>query len=398
LARHPDHPIHPNIRLLDGEFYAHDPHPHFAWMRANAPVYWDPSGEVWGITRYDDLMTVSKNPETFSNSAGIRPDSPSFPYMINLDDPAHKRRRNLVNKGFTVRRVRDREARIRQISRDLVAKAKAKGRVDFVREVAAPLPLFVIGDMLGVEHDMYDRLLDWSDDLVKGSGATDPSTLERAAKAFEEYTQYQLAVIADRRSKPLQEDLVSVLVHAEIDGERLDDETLLMECLLILIGGDETTRHVITGGMYQLLLHPDQWQALADDPAKLPVGVEEMLRWVSPIKNMSRTAMRDAELRGQKIREGDKLLLLYPSANRDESVFPDPFRFDIGRTPNEHVAFGFGPHFCLGASLARLELNVMFEELLRGVRHVALDMDGAPPERASNFISGIERMAVQLHA
>jgi cholest-4-en-3-one 26-monooxygenase len=204
-------------------------------------------------------------------------------------------------------------------------------------------------------------------------------------------------VIADRRARPPAQDLMSVLVHAEIDGERLDDEALMQESLLILVGGDETTRHVISGGMLLLLQHPAERRKLAANPAAIPTAVEEMLRWVTPIQNMARTVTRDVELRGQRLREGDKLLLLYPSGNRDEAVFEDPFRFDAGRNPNPHLAFGgYGAHFCLGASLARLELRVMFEEILSRVDDIALADDGRPPYRNSNFITGIEELPVEI--
>ena len=189
---------------------------------------------------------------------------------------------------------------------------------------------------------------------------------------------------------------MSVLVHAEIDGGKLDDEALLQESLLILIGGDETTRHVISGGMYELLRNPGEQQKLIDDPGKIPLAVEEMLRWVTPIQNMARTVTKDVELRGQKLREGDKLLLLYPSANRDAKVFEEPFRFDVEREPNDHVAFGgYGEHFCLGSALARLELNVMFEEIIRRAPGLELESDEPLPRRPSNFITGFERMPVR---
>jgi cytochrome P450 family 142 subfamily A polypeptide 1 len=190
---------------------------------------------------------------------------------------------------------------------------------------------------------------------------------------------------------------MSVLVYAEIGGERLDDEALMQESLLILVGGDETTRHVITGGMEQLLRHPEQRRALADDPSRIPLAVEEMLRWVTPIQNMSRTLTRDVELRGQTLREGQKLLLLYPSGNRDEQVFEQPFRFDVRRRPNDHLAFGgYGAHFCLGSALARLELRVMFEELLARLPTLRLVSDAPLPRRNSNFITGIEQMPVEV--
>jgi cholest-4-en-3-one 26-monooxygenase len=208
-----------------------------------------------------------------------------------------------------------------------------------------------------------------------------------------EFREFQLGVIADRRARPPQDDLVSILCYAEIDGEHLDDESIIQESLLILIGGDETSRHVMTDGMLALLAHPDQQAILRDDPAKLTVGVEELLRWVSPIKNMSRTVTREVELHGETLHEGDQVILMYPAANRDPAAFEDPDRFDVQRDPNPHLAFGFGPHFCMGASLARLELQVMFGELLR--RLPDLHLAGDPqPRRASNFISGPEAMPV----
>jgi cytochrome P450 family 142 subfamily A polypeptide 1 len=315
--------------------------------------------------------------------------------MINMDDPAHRQRRELVNRGFTPRRVLDHEPRIREICAGLIEGALALGAFDFVQRVAAPLPMIVIGDMLGVRAEDRDTLLRWSDDLVKGTSATaGPAVMARAAEAFAAYAAYHHEVVEERRRRP-GDDLVSILVHAEIDGERLDDEALLHETLLILVGGDETTRHVISGGMEQLLLHPEQWRRLRREPAGIPAAVEEMLRWVSPIQNMNRTALRDAELGGQKIREGEKLLLLYPSGNRDEAVFPDPFRFDAARSPNDHLAFGgYGTHFCLGASLARLELRVMFEEL--AARLPELELAGPGVRRPSNFIVGLETLPVRV--
>jgi cholest-4-en-3-one 26-monooxygenase len=392
----PDHPLNPNVRLSDGRFFADDPHPHFRWMREHAPVYRDEVGGVWGVALYDDVMAVSKDPLTFSNGTGSRPDFGPMPYMIDRDDPEHKRRRNLVNKGFTVRRVAEREPRIRSICVDLIERARARGRFDFVQDLASWLPLIVIGDMLGVEPDAYPDLLRWSDEMLRGTGTASAEALQRANDAFEGYLAYQRRVLADRRARPPQPDLVSILVHAEIDGDKLDDESILMEALLILIGGDETTRHVISGGMYELLRRPEQKRMLIDDPHKIPTAVEEMLRWVSPVQNMSRTATRDVELHGQTIREGDKLLLLYPSANRDEAVFPQAERFDVTRTPNEHITFGYGAHYCLGASLARLELRLMFEEILARMPDLELVSDRLPPRRASNFICGFEEMPVEL--
>jgi len=394
----PNHPVNPDIHLLDGRFYATDPHRHFDWMRANAPVYWDDANQLWGITRHADVMELSKRPEAFCSSGSSRPDSPPIPSMINLDDPAHKQRRGLVSKGFTPRRVADHEPKIRRICVDLIERAAAKGHFDFVRDVAAPLPMIVIGDLLGVEPEDHDRLLRWSDDLICGLSATaTPEALDAVMRAYGEYSEYHRHVVADRRAKPPQDDLMSILVHAEIDGERLDDEALLQESLLILVGGDETTRHVISGGMHALLQNPEQRRRLIDEPHRVPAATEEMLRWVTPIQNMNRTATRDLELRGERIRAGDKVLLLYPAANRDESVFAAPHRFDVARDPNPHVAFGgYGAHFCLGASLARLELRVMFEELIRRLPTLELASAEPPLLRPSNFIVGIEHLPVQV--
>ena len=390
----PTHPVRDEVRLTDGAFYAGDLHTHLRWMREHAPVYWDAAGQTWGITSHEDVLAVSKDPQTFRSSGGIRPDNPAMPYMIDMDDPDHKKRRGLVSRGFGPRRVAEREARIREVSVDLIERARERGRFDFVGDVAAWLPLIVIGDMLGVDEADYPRLLAWSEAMILGSGATSMERILGAAQAFDEYISYQRAVIADRRARP-QDDLVSILVHAEVDGERMRDDELVMEALLILIGGDETTRHVLSGGAYELLRHPDQMRMLVREPARIPTAVEEMLRWVSPIQNMARTAARDIELRGQRIGAGEKLVLLYPSANRDAAVFPDPFRFDIGRTPNDHLAFGIGAHFCLGAALARLELRVFFEELLRRMPELTLASDEEPPRLASNFISGIEHLPVE---
>ncbi len=393
----PDHPSNPDIDLLDGSFYANDPHPYFSWMREHAPVYFDEKNQVWGITKHAHIQQAAKSPEQFCNGQGMRPDSPAIPSMINMDGKIHKLRRGLVNRGFTPRRISEQETRVREVVRSLLARIVPRGECDFVFDLAAYLPLIMIGDMLGVAPEDHDDLLRWSDDLIKGTDPNaPPEVAQAAATAFAEYADYNRRVVADRRAKPPQEDLMSLLVHGEIDGERLDDEAILQEGLLILIGGDETTRHVMTGGMYQLLRHPEQLRALQADPSKIPMAVEEMLRWVTPIQNMARTVTQDLEFHGQPMKAGDKLLLLYPSANRDEDVFDEPFRFDTTRDPNEHLAFGgYGPHFCLGSSLARLELRIFFEETLQALPELALVHDERPPYRASNFITGIEHMPVR---
>jgi cytochrome P450 family 142 subfamily A polypeptide 1 len=272
-----------------------------------------------------------------------------------------------------------------------------RGECEFVREIAAPLPLIMIGDMLGMPPEDFETLLRWSETMLAATSSTaDEAAQQAAAQAAGEYFGYITGAIEQRKSDPT-DDLLSILVHAKIDGSGLVEDEIAHESLLILVGGDETTRHVITEGALTLMQHPDQRKQLAEDPSGLTVAVEELLRWVSPIKNMNRTATRDTELRGERIREGDKLLLLYPSGNRDARAFDEPDRFDVTRRPNNHVAFGgYGTHHCLGASLARLELRIMFQELLRRLPDLELASDAPLPLRESNFIVGIEEMPVRF--
>ena len=382
------------IGLTDGTFYGGDPFPAFAWMREHAPAYFDQSSGVWGITRYADIRDISKDPDTFSNAGGIRPDSDALPMMIDTDAPEHVRRRRLVSEGFTPRRIRESEEGIRTVCDAIIDRVCEAGSADFVRDIAAPLPMIVIGNMLGVAPEDRDELLRWSDDMLKSLGSPDPGSVEVAALAAMEYAEYITAVAAQRRRDSQSDDLIGTLVHAEIDGDRLDEASIIYESLLILIGGDETTRHVISGGMYELLCHPEQHRMLAADRSLMPGAVEEMLRWVSPIKNMARQMTRDVEFQGETLHKGEKLLLLYPSANRDERVFEEPEQFDITRSPNDHMAFGFGAHFCLGNRLARMELAVMFDQLLDRLPDLALADTAEPPKRAANFVSGYETMPV----
>ncbi|MBU3701135.1 MAG: cytochrome P450 [Acidimicrobiia bacterium] len=382
-----------SLDLLDGRWYATQPYEDWTWLREHAPAYWDPVNEVWAITRYDDVLAIEKDPVGFSSFRSPRPHGDHLPMIISMDGREHTMRRKLVSKGFTPRRVRDHEATVRRICTEIIDRVAARGECDFVWDIAAPLPLLLIADMLGFPPESYDDLLRWSDDLIRGTTINDPDAAMAAMEAGLAFREFQLGVIADRRSKPPQDDLVSILCHAEIDGERLGDEDIIQESLLILIGGDETSRHVMTDGMLALLDHPDQKEILRADPTKIEVGVEELLRWVTPIKNMSRTVTREVTMHGETLREGDQLILMYPAANRDPRVFTDPDTLDVQRNPNPHLAFGFGPHFCMGASLARMELRVMFGELLRRLPDLRLDGDPTP-RRASNFISGPEAMPV----
>ncbi|WP_200886617.1 cytochrome P450 [Phaeacidiphilus oryzae] len=387
----------PRTALTSGEFWGGDPHTGLTWLRANDPVHWDAEGGVWAFTKYQDVREASLHPEVFSNAGGIRPETGALPMMIDMDDPQHLRRRRLLNKGFTPRRVRELRPRIETVCHALVDRVCERGSCDFVTEIAAWLPLIVIGDLIGVVPDRYGDLLRWSDDLMRAQGQLgDPGVMERSACAFAGYSEYFGSVLADRRAGPARDDLVSVLLRAEVDGDRLDDDSLLHETLLLLIGGDETTRHVISGGLYRLLADRENWARLGAERALLPSAIEEMLRWVTPIKNMARTLTRDATVRGRRLAEGQKVLLLYPSANRDEEVFPHPFRFDITRSPNDHLAFGLGSHFCLGSSLARLELDTVFTVLLDRLPDIRLASAEEPPLRPAAFVSGYENLAVEF--
>jgi len=385
----------PDIALMSGEFYSGDPYPVFAWMRRHAPLYYDAEGEVWGVTRYEDVRSFGQDPLTFSNAQGTRPRSP-IPHLIDLDAPEHRRRRRLVSAEFTPEAVRGRTARIRQVCDEILDSVCERGSCDLVSEIAAPLPLVMIADMLGFPAQDWSRLLEWSDTMLMSQGSSDPDALQRATAAFEEWDGYVRRQITERRDRGATDDLLGALVHGRIDGAFLDDTTIVYDALLILIGGDETTRHVISGGVEALLRRPDQLEALRADRTLLPGAIEEMLRWVTPIKNMNRNATRDVELHGQTIRAGDDVLLLYPSANRDESVFADPDTFDIRRHPNEHVAFGFGAHLCLGHRLARAELGGMVDRLLDRFEDLALVSTAPLPLRESNFIVGFESVPVRF--
>jgi cytochrome P450 family 142 subfamily A polypeptide 1 len=387
-------PAELGIDLMSGAFFGGDPYPAFAWMREHEPVYLDEANGIWALTRHADVKAASTDTGTFSSAGGSRPKAPPLPMMIDLDAPEHVRRRRLVNAGFTPKRVREMTGSVRAICDWVIDRVCERGSCDFVRDIAAPLPLAVIGDMLGVSPADRADLLDWSEEMLRSQGDPTPAALEAATRAFVEYSAYMEPVLEQRRRTGSTDDLVGVLVHAEVDGDRLDQASLIHETLLILVGGDETTRHVISGGMFALLQRPDQLERLRADRSLMPSAVEELLRWVSPIKNMARTVTCDVELEGRQLRAGDEVLLLYPSANRDDRVFDRPDELDLARTPNPHLAFGFGAHFCLGSQLARLELQVMFDRLLTRLPDLALAEEGEPPLRPSNFISGYESMPV----
>lgn len=384
----------PDVDLTDGTFYAgREARAAYRWMRTHQPVFRDRNGLAAAST-YQAVIDAERQPELFSSAGGIRPDQPAMPMMIDMDDLAHLLRRKLVNAGFTRKRVRDREESIAALCDTLIDAVCERGECDFVRDLAAPLPMAVIGDMLGVRPEQRDMFLKWSDDLVTFlSSHVSQEDFQISMDAFAAYNDFTRETIAARRAEPT-EDLVGVLVRSEVDGERLSDDELVMETLLILIGGDETTRHTLSGGTEQLLRNRDQWDLLQHDPSLLPSAVEEMLRWTSPVKNMCRMLMADTDFHGTALRAGEKMMLLFESANFDEAVFSEPEKFDVCRNPNSHLAFGFGTHFCLGNQLARLELSLMTERVLRRLPDLRLASSDALPLRPANFVSGLESMPV----
>ena len=390
-------PAKPDVDLADGRFYAdgRSARQAYAWMRAHQPVFRDRNG-LAAATTYQAVLDVERNPGSFSSTGGIRPDQPGMPYMIDMDDPAHLLRRKLVNAGFTRKRVMDKVPSIERLCDALIDAVCERGEADFVRDIAAPLPMAVIGDMLGVLPEERDQLLEWSDDLVCGLSSTaDEQTIQKLMDTFAAYTAFTMGVIADRRDHP-RDDLFSVLVNSEVDGQRMSDDEIVFETLLILIGGDETTRHTLSGGTEQLLRHPEQWQRLTADLDLLPGAIEETLRWTSPVKNMCRTVAADVDFHGTALRAGEKIMLMFESANFDESVFGDPQNFRIDRNPNSHMAFGFGTHFCLGNQLARLELKIMMTKVLTRLPDLRLADDTMLPLRPASFVSGLESMPVMF--
>ena len=385
---------HLDVDFSDGNFYADGgAREAYAWMRANQPVFRDRNGLAAAAT-YQAVLDAERNPELFSSAGGIRPDQPGMPYMIDMDDPSHLLRRKLVNAGFSRKRVMDKLPSIERLCDTLIDAVCERGECDFVRSIAAPLPMAVIGDMLGVLPEERDMLLKWSDDLVCGlSSHVDEQTIKLLMDTFAAYTAFTMDVIAKRRADPT-DDLFSVLVNSEVEGSRMSDDEIVMETLLILIGGDETTRHTLSGGTEQLLRHRDQWDRLVADPELLPGAIEEMLRWTSPVKNMCRTVTADTEFHGTSLKAGEKIMLMFESANFDEAVFEDAHEFRIDRNPNSHLAFGFGTHFCMGNQLARLELKMMLTRVLRRMPDLRLVDASALPLRPANFVSGLESMPV----
>jgi cytochrome P450 family 142 subfamily A polypeptide 1 len=386
------------IDLLDGDFYVDDPYAAYRWMRARAPLYWDATNELWGVSRYDDIVGVERRKDVFVNSdqakGGYRPNIPADPAIIGLDDPLHHVRRNLVSRRFTPRAVAAREDHVRDSVRALIDAVDANGgTAEIVDELAAPLPAMTIAWLLGFPEDRWPDLKDWSERTIALGGGPRYFNDDGMVAAME-FAQAASELHAEKRRCPA-DDIMTIWARASVDGEPLSVDTVISDCLLLLDGGAETTRTVIARTILDLIAHPDQWQALKEG-ADLTVATEEFIRWVTPIHNMCRVASVDAEVGGQPIAAGQQLVLMYSSANRDPAHFAEPERYDVARTPNNHIAFGFGTHFCLGAALARMEIRLFFTELVQRVRSMRPVPGTEPVEMPNAFVYGLRSAPVEF--
>lgn len=394
-----------DINLLDLDAFVRGvPHDAFRRLRREAPVFRHPepgADGFWVVTKYEDVRNISVRPRLFSSQRQgtlIRDPSPQdLPalqsIMLNMDPPQHRQYRKIVNEAFTPRMVRNLEGKVRAMVGKIIDAVAPRGECEFVDEIAAPLPMEVICEMMGVPESDRRHIYDMSNQLV---GADDPDfhgERDNFMKASAGMFHYAANLAEERRKRPT-DDLTTALLNAEVEGNRLSELEFNSFFLLLAIAGNETTRTVTANGMLCLIEHPEQREVLRRDPSLVGSAIEEMLRYNPPVHYFRRTATADTEIRGVKIRENDKLTLWYPAANRDEDVFPDGDVFDVRRSPNEHLSFGFGEHFCLGANLARLELKVMFEELTARLPDIEL---AEPPKRLrSNFINGVKEMRVRF--
>ena len=405
-----------DVSLENDDFAERVPHETFALLRREAPVWWYdwPHGRAfWCVTKHADVVSISRDTKTFTSEQGANLEDldeeqrTARQSMLETDPPRHTRLRGLVGPPFTPRAVKAYELALRELTAAVLDRALPLGEFDFVEEIAKQLPIRVLARLLGAPDEDTDPLIAWGDRMI---GNTDPELTDvlhdspeseryrllpfRSPAALELF-EYGHRLAAERRREP-SDDLVSKLVHAEIDGERLSEREFDTMFLPLVVAGNETTRQAIAHGMLALAEHRDQWDRLREDPELVwTAGADEILRWSSPVLHFRRTATRDVELRGQTIRAGEKVVVWYVSANFDEEVFEDPLRFDVGRRPNAHVTFGGGgPHYCLGAHLAKLEVQVMFDMLLP--RLAGLELLGPPERMRTNFTNALKRMPVRV--
>lgn len=357
----------PTIDMLDPTFWRDRQHDAWTWCRQNDPVYRDEASGFWAVTRHADLLYVERNDAIFSSKAAYRVNEALVESnMIASDDPQHLAQRRLVNRGFTPRAVREQTADFEEMIFSLVDAVTADGQCELVDAIAGQLPARFTCNLLGLPEENWREVKGWSERLMR----IDSMMFDEVAMAgmIEVTTQLMtmiMAAVPEERDCPVGPGLISQWSHASIDGEPLPVDQIFHEVGLFVAGGAETTRTAIAHGLRTFCDHPDQWEAMHDDPSLIPGAVDEVIRWVTPLNNMFRKAVVDTTLGGKEIAAGDRLALVYPSANRDEEVFDDPFTFDIRRSPNHHVAFGHGTHFCIGANFARRELEILFGKLTR---------------------------------
>jgi linalool 8-monooxygenase len=387
------------------------PHEVFSRLRREAPVAWNPEDDgrgFWAVTRYEDIVAVSKNPKAFSSArihgghrifdenvvgvAGVGADKTEAP-MISMDPPEHNQYRRMVSPGFAPRRVQALEDRIRDRVSGILDRLTGADTCDFVADIAAELPIQMLAELMGVPQEDRAMLFEWSNALIAEDDAEYRSSPEAVAEKIARMAEYALNLWQERFEHP-GDDLISMLVHSRVDGEAMTRERYIGTFILLVAAGNETTRNSLSGGFLALAEHPAEKRRLIEDPSLLTSAAAEIVRWVSPVMHMRRTAMEEAEIGGQAIRPNDKVILWYCSGNRDEAVFADPFRFDITRTDPAHVGFGTGQHFCLGARLAEVQIRVFYEEFLR--RYPDACPVGPIERMRSNFIVGYKSIPTRL--
>lgn len=354
------------VDLLDPFLYQRDPHDVWSWMRANEPVYRDEKNGLWGITRHADIMDVERRSMVFSSSGAYRAVlSPTERNMIAQDDPRHRQQRMLVQPQLTRAGVASRAEEIQTLVSELVDEAIEAGQFEVVNMIAGQLPARLTSRLLGFPEEMWPHLKSWSERLMRTDmRERDPQVIADIIEANQEFVGAMMPIIGEVAACP-RNDFMSIWTHARIDGQPLPPEAIVHEVGLFIAGGAETTRTAISHGLRAFCDYPDQWEELARTPELVDSAVEEVLRWVTPLNNFFRMALTDDVIGGQPVSAGDRIIMLYPSANRDEAVFDKPFEFDIHRHPNPHLSFGFGTHLCVGANLARLVLTTVFSELSR---------------------------------